>query len=69
MIVIDVIYCETVRGSVHRRDAIEMRVEQPAVVVIGSRAVPCVDVLKRSQQKCQRESDASQQPGEATHPK
>jgi len=69
MVVIDVVDRGTLLVPTNRRDAIEMRVDQPGMIVMRSRAVPRVDVLKRRQQKSQRKSDASQQSGEAAHPR
>jgi hypothetical protein len=52
MVVINVVNRRAVLIPANWRDAIEMRVDQPGMIVIRSRAVPRVDMLKRRQQKC-----------------
>jgi hypothetical protein len=52
MVVIDVVDRGTMLVPANWRDAIEMRVDQTGVIVMRSRAVSRMDMLKRRQQKC-----------------
>jgi hypothetical protein len=54
VIVVRIYQLRAMPGSGQSWDAIEMRVNHAFVVVIGA----CVNVLKRGQQKSQRESQA-----------
>ena len=65
MVVIDVIDPCTMLVPANWRSTIEMRVDQPGMIVIRSR----MNMLKRRQQESQGKSDASQQSGEAAHPR